>query len=134
MSEDNAINESGAAIDAETLQAIASETAPEPEQEFIEAGPDIDQIETFAALLFPLFNTAHKALAPAWGITEQNETVMSQATAQTLLHYYPDMGDNLPPWAELALAGAIVYGPHIGKPRFEKPKEETSEADANAES
>ena len=84
-------------------QALAPTAATEPKPETV-------------ALLRPLIALLCTKLAPAWNITEDEQTMLAGAYALVVDKYFPDMDFGVE--VNALLLTAMIWAPRLGKPRI----------------
>lgn len=123
--------ESGAVVvmsDIEQPQAPPED--PEPEQ---------PQIPT-AAMIQPMIMVASVMVCPNWELQKPHEALggmssveyLSESMGACIDHYYPDVGENMPPWLLPILAVGTIGALHIDRP-MKKPEEKKEKQQKNEE-
>lgn len=122
--------------EAGRVEVMSQAPQPEPEQE---SEPSIET----KLLIQPAVAVAAAMAAPNWELGLPSEQLggvspveyLSECYADTIDAYFPDFGDNMPPWAGAVIATGSIVAMNAHKPRFaedeEKPKKEKAETDAD---
>lgn len=128
--EREAISEAG------QVEVMSQALQPEPEQESEPA------IET-KLLIMPAVTVAAAMAAPNWELGKPADELggvspveyLSECYADTIDAYFPDFGENMPPWAGALIATGSIIAMNAHKPRFkeEEAKEEKTKADESPE-
>ena len=104
-------------------QAVGVESEVMPETHGLpveEAAPEVPET---SEILYPIINTAFKAIAPNWGVAEEESKALAEAYGGLIDKYFPDSQMAFGAEITALTVTAMVIAPRLNKPRKAEEKE-----------
>ncbi|MBE0471516.1 MAG: hypothetical protein IBX55_18645 [Methyloprofundus sp.] len=122
--------ENNAAMDTETLNQIESDFV-QFEEQAEQVGPEIPTGD----LIYPIIGFTLDLAAPNWEINETEKKALSDAYADLLDKYFPNVAGHFGIELSALLITTAIFAPRIGKPRILLPEtDETTRPGDDSES